>query len=64
MSKQKKLHRSRSRRLIGLLAVEQKPKISVSNLDHKRSPSLLRGLTGEQSNQIWCRDIPSIPTFP
>jgi putative transposase len=43
-------------RLMGLMAVYQKPKTSAPNTEHKRYPYLLRGLTIDRSNQVWCAD--------
>ena len=48
-------------RLMGLMAVYQKPKTSVPNPEHKRYPYLLRGLDITRSNQVWCADITYIP---
>lgn len=48
-------------RLMGLMAVYQKPKTSVPNPEHKRYPYLLRDLTIDRSNQVWCADITCIP---
>ena len=44
-------------RLMGLMAVYQKPKTSVPNPEHKHYPYLLRDLTIDRSNQVWCADI-------
>ena len=48
-------------RLMGLMAVYQKPKTSRSNSEHKLYPYLLRELSIERSNQVWCADITYIP---
>jgi putative transposase len=48
-------------RLMGLMPVYQKPKTSLPNLEHTRYPYLLRGLSIDRSNQVWCADITYIP---
>jgi putative transposase len=48
-------------RLMGLMAVYQKPKTSIPNPEDKRYPYLLRDLAIERSNQVWCADITYIP---
>ena len=48
-------------RLMGLMAVYQKPKTSAPNPEHKRYPYLLRGLSIDRCNQVWCADITYIP---
>jgi putative transposase len=48
-------------RFMGLMAVYQKPKTSTPNLEDKRYPYLLRDLSIERSNQVWCADITYIP---
>ena len=48
-------------RLMGLMAVYQKPKTSTPSPRDKRYPYLLRDLSIERSNQVWCADITYIP---
>jgi putative transposase len=48
-------------RLMGLEAVYQKPRLSQRNPDHKVYPYLLRGVTVDRRNQVWCTDITYIP---
>ena len=43
-------------RLIGLQAIYQQPRTSINNPDHKIYPYLLRDLTLERSNEVWCSD--------
>ena len=48
-------------RLLGLEAIYRKPRLTVANPEHRVYPYLLRGLTIERSNQVWCADITYIP---
>jgi len=48
-------------RLMGLKAVYQSPKTSISYPEHKVYPYLLRDLKITRSNQVWCTDITYIP---
>ena len=48
-------------RLMGLMAVYQKPKTSIPHPEHTRYLYLLRGLSITRPNQVWCADITYIP---
>ena len=56
--------RNRVRRLMtkmGLMPIYQRPKTSEPNPRHKVYPYLLREMTIDQPNQVWCADITYIP---
>ncbi len=58
------VNRKRVRRLMrvmGLEAIYQKPNTSKGHPDHKVYPYLLRGLSIDRPNQVWCADITYIP---
>ena len=44
-------------RLLGLEAIYRKPRTTVANPEHRVYPYLLRGLTIDRANQVWCADI-------
>ena len=48
-------------RLMGVAAVYQKPRLSGKNPQHKVYPYLLRDVTVERPDQVWCTDITYIP---
>lgn len=58
------ISRHRVRRLMrkmGIMAIYQKPRTTVSNIGHQKYPYLLRGLNINRPNQVWCSDITYIP---
>jgi len=48
-------------RLMGLQAIYQAPRTSTAHAEHRVYPYLLRDLTIERRNQVWCTDITYIP---
>ena len=48
-------------RLMGIQAIHPKPKTSLGNKEHTVYPYLLRDLSIDRSNQVWCTDITYIP---
>ena len=44
-------------RVMGLMAVYPKPRLSLNPLAHRRFPYLLRGLIILRPNQVWSTDI-------
>lgn len=48
-------------RLMGIQAIHPKPKTSLGNKEHTVYPYLLRDLTIDRPNQVWCTDITYIP---
>ena len=48
-------------RKMGLMAIYQKPRTTISNAQHKIYPYLLRNRQIYRPNQVWCSDITYIP---
>lgn len=48
-------------RQMGLCAIYQKPNTSKPHPQHKIYPYLLRGMSIDRPNQVWCADISYIP---
>ncbi len=48
-------------RVMGLEAMYRKPRTSVPAPGHRVYPYLLRGMSIDRSNQVWCSDITYIP---
>jgi len=48
-------------RQMGLSAIYQKPNTSKPHPEHRIYPYLLRGMTINKPNQVWCADITYIP---
>jgi putative transposase len=48
-------------RLMGLEAIYPKPRTTKKDSEHRIFPYLLRGMTIERPDQVWCSDITYIP---
>jgi putative transposase len=48
-------------RLMGLVAIYQRPNTSKAAVAHKVYPYLLGGIAIERANQVWCSDVTYIP---
>jgi putative transposase len=48
-------------RLMGLEAIYRAPKTSTPHPEHRVYPYLLKGLTIDRANHVWCADITYIP---
>ena len=59
-----RLNRKRVQRLMrtmGITAIYPRKRTSVAGVGHRVYPYLLRGLTIDQANQVWCSDITYVP---
>ena len=60
------VNRKRVQRLmrqLGIEAIYPKPRLSQRHPDHQVFPYLLRGVSIEQANQVWCTDITYLPVL-
>jgi putative transposase len=48
-------------RLMGLAPIYQRPRTSDPHPEHRVHPYLLRGLTVDRPDQVWCADVTFIP---
>jgi putative transposase len=53
---------SRLMSLMGISAIYPKPRTSGSRKEHEKYPYLMKGVSIEGPNQVWCTDITYIPT--
>ena len=59
-----KVNRKRLQRLrqeMGIKAIYCKPRTSIPDDGHRKYPYLLRNLTVDRPNQVWCTDITYVP---
>lgn len=51
------------RKMLGIKAVYQNPKTTISRKDHKKYPYKLTGIEITRPNQVWVTDITYVPTL-
>lgn len=48
-------------RLMGIMAIYQKPRTTIESMNHKKYPYLLKNISITAPNQVWTSDITYIP---
>lgn len=48
-------------RIMGLTLIHRRPRTTIPAKGHRLYPYLLRGMTIDRTNQVWCADITCVP---